>query len=136
MHNQNALLVGKVDCTRFTSIATHFSVKGFPTILFINSDQTIEYRGDRNKQDILDFAFRMNGPSVRQITTCNEIESLREKHGVFFVHFGDNIADEFAQIAKKYQNIDWFYNSIQLCDGFSSGIYVVKQNKIQFKFGN
>nr|CAD7419802.1 unnamed protein product [Timema poppensis] len=32
LHNTN-IRVGRVDCTRFTSLATEFSVSGFPTIM-------------------------------------------------------------------------------------------------------
>lgn len=53
--------VGKVDCTKYTSLATHFSVRGFPTVLFIDKERIIEFNGDRTRKDLLEFTRRLAG---------------------------------------------------------------------------
>lgn len=62
VHNAGiGVLVARVDCTRFTSVAKHFSVMGFPTILFITPNRKVEYIGERNAEEIVEFAKRLNG---------------------------------------------------------------------------
>ena len=62
LYNDNVPVhVGRLDCTRFANVAGHFSVKGFPTILFITSRKSVEFLGDRNTLEIVDFAKRLAG---------------------------------------------------------------------------
>ena len=136
LHNKDQnIFVARVDCTKYTSVSTHFAIKGFPTILFINKDKRIEFRGERTKKDIIDFALRVNGPSVRNINDCNEIQTLRQTHDVFFANFDQNINENFSKIAEKYQSIDWFYYSSLNCKPFLSGIFAIKTNNFHKKFG-
>lgn len=53
--------IGKVDCTKYTSLATHFGIRGFPTVLFIDKDKVVEFNGDRTIDDIVDFTRRLSG---------------------------------------------------------------------------
>lgn len=62
IHNEDiGVLVARVDCTKFTSVATHFSVRGFPTILYIHKNRIVEFLGDRTREDIIDFGKRLTG---------------------------------------------------------------------------
>lgn len=124
------VVVGRLDCTRFTSVATHFPVRGFPTILFINKDFMVEFDGDRSKEDILDFTRRLSGPAVRDIKECQEVDSLLEKHKVFFLHVGDEVPEHFSKTANKYRSLSWFYHSKEPCME-SSGSFVLKGTKEQ-----
>ncbi|KAG8196511.1 hypothetical protein JTE90_012325 [Oedothorax gibbosus] len=114
--------VGKIDCTRFTSVAQEFSVGGFPTILFIKGHKTVEYRGDRERTDIVDFARRMNGPAIRHFTNCDEFQSLRKKKKVFFVYIDDSklernepLKDNYSRIAEEFQTVMNFYSAPLNC---------------------
>jgi len=42
--------VGRVDCTRFTSVATEFSVRGFPTIMFLKGEEVFTYEGQDKRR--------------------------------------------------------------------------------------
>ncbi|KAJ9589126.1 hypothetical protein L9F63_017585, partial [Diploptera punctata] len=44
LHNTN-IRVGRIDCTRFTGMATEFGVSGFPTILFLKGEIQYTFRG-------------------------------------------------------------------------------------------
>jgi hypothetical protein len=135
LHNREEdIFVARIDCTKYTALSSHFSIRGFPTIIFVNANKKVEFRGDRNKDDIIDFALRVNGPPVRQLANCNEIDSLRRTHKVFFTYFGQNLNENFNKTATNYQNIDWFYHSSVVCDQFSEGIYAIKAN-FQVKYG-
>ena len=136
LHNKDQnIFVGRLDCTKHSSVSSHFSIRGFPTILYINKDKTVEFRGERTKKEIIDFALRVNGPSVRTINQCNEIEGLRQSHDVFFADFGPTQNENFSNTASKYQSIDWFYYSSLNCDPFVNGIFAIKANKFHKRYG-
>ncbi|XP_022660901.1 protein disulfide-isomerase TMX3-like isoform X2 [Varroa jacobsoni] len=77
--------VSRLDCTKYTSIAQQFRVSGFPTIMYINKDKQVEYRGERTITDILDFARRVHGPSVRKLTTCENMRNVLQAQPAVFV---------------------------------------------------
>ncbi|GIY91012.1 protein disulfide-isomerase TMX3 [Caerostris darwini] len=113
--------VGRIDCTRFTSVAHEFSVSGFPTILFIKGHKTVEYRGDRERSDIVDFARRMDGPAVRY-ATCTQFEGFRELKKVFFVYLYDSklpeneqLKDNYTRVAEEFQTVVNFYTAPASC---------------------
>ncbi|GFT20048.1 protein disulfide-isomerase TMX3 [Nephila pilipes] len=114
--------VGRIDCTRFTSVATEFSVSGFPTILFIKGHKTVEYRGDRERHEIVDFARRMDGPAVRHFASCNQFEALRKDKKVFFIYIDDSklseneqLKDNYTRIAEEFQTVVNFYTGPVQC---------------------
>merc|ERR1719242_2961742 len=76
--------VGRIDCTRFTTVATEFGIRGFPTILFIKGDRVFEYEGDRTRDDIVNFALRVMGPSVTQLNTVGDFEEAKKRSELFF----------------------------------------------------
>lgn len=125
--------VGRLDCTRFTSVATEFSVSGFPTILFIKGHKTVEYRGDRERHELVDFARRMDGPSVRHFSSCDQFHTLRNQKKVFFVYVnGQNIAeseelkDAFTRIAEEFQTVVNFYTAPTPCISALEGVAIPK----------
>ncbi|PVD20463.1 hypothetical protein C0Q70_18619 [Pomacea canaliculata] len=97
--------VGKVDCTRFTDLAAHFSIRGFPTIKFVKGNQVFTHRGDRSKEGILEFASRAQGPAVRKLSSVGKLNEARSKHSdeVFFLYIGDD--DEQDDLYQKYQTV-------------------------------
>ncbi|PRD27129.1 UNVERIFIED_CONTAM: tmx3 [Trichonephila clavipes] len=114
--------VGRIDCTRFTSVATEFSVSGFPTILFIKGHKTVEYRGDRERYEIVDFARRMDGPAVRHFTNCEQFQALRKDKKVFFIYVDDSklpeneqLKDNYTRIAEEFQTVMNFYTGPLQC---------------------
>ncbi|CAL1530633.1 unnamed protein product [Lymnaea stagnalis] len=94
--------VAKLDCTRYSQIASEFSVKGFPTIMFISGDRTYTHRGDRTKEDILEFVLKAQGPNVRKLTSIGKFNEALSQHSdsVFFLYIGDD--DEYEDLYKKY----------------------------------
>ncbi|KAL3284206.1 hypothetical protein HHI36_018370 [Cryptolaemus montrouzieri] len=106
--------VGKVDCTRFPSLASEFSIGGFPTIKFITHDNDFTYHGDRNKEDIINFALRMAGPPVQEVTRAESLSNLKNMNQLFFMYVGEQegpLWDSFNNIAEKMQPHGFFYAS-------------------------
>jgi len=115
--------VGRIDCTRFTSVATEFSIKGFPTILFLKGESVYQYEGDRTRDDIVNFALRLVGPSVNQIESKEDFEDAKSKAELFFAFAGERAGREwenFEKIATNLQQHERFYQiDAELAQDFS-----------------
>lgn len=110
-----SIRVGRVDCTRFTSVAHAFKVKGFPTIIlyaaylsFLNykfaqqhklshtsllhslkGEQEFMYHGDRTRDEIVKFALRLSGPPVQEITRTQSFDTIKRDRDLYFLYVGD-----------------------------------------------
>lgn len=104
--------VAKVDCTRFSAVATHFRVRAFPTIMFIKGQQHHEYLGEREKEEMVAYAMRMSQPAVQMLSPTDSIGYLKESHPVFFGYVGKPQGPLWATFnlhAEKYQPHSWFF---------------------------
>ncbi|KAL1429090.1 hypothetical protein MTO96_016821 [Rhipicephalus appendiculatus] len=137
--------VSRVDCTRFTSVAMEYSVKGFPTVLFIKGDKTVEYKGDRNREELAEFGRRMDGPPVHDLTSCDDLKVMRDRHKVFFIYSdgekgsGDTntLKENFTKMAEEFQPVNYFFTVPSSCISqlgenmtppATPAVYVVKDN--------
>ncbi|XP_064599009.1 protein disulfide-isomerase TMX3-like [Liolophura sinensis] len=109
--------VAKIDCTRYSSVASEFSVRGFPTIKFINGENVYTHRGERSKEDIVEFAVRAKGPAVRKLSSIGKFNEARGEHsdGSFFLYVGDEDPEadlyvKYCDLAEKYIVSAYFYN--------------------------
>ncbi|KAK0051354.1 protein disulfide-isomerase TMX3 [Biomphalaria pfeifferi] len=100
----SAVKVAKLDCTRYSQIASEFSVKGFPTIMFIHGERTYTHRGDRTKDDILEFVLKAQGPTVRKLSSVGKFNEALSQHSgsVFFLYIGNE--DEHEDLYKKFHH--------------------------------
>ncbi|KAJ8303011.1 hypothetical protein KUTeg_019407 [Tegillarca granosa] len=97
--------VAKLDCTRYSSVASEFGVRGFPTIKFISGDNEFTHKGERSKEDILEFANRAFGPPVRKIPSIGKFYDVKGKiaDSVMFLYVGDD--DKEADLFQKYSEV-------------------------------
>jgi thioredoxin domain-containing protein 10 len=56
----------------------------------LNGEIQYTFKGDRTKEDIVNFALRVSGPPVKQITRAESLENLKASNPLFFVYVGDN----------------------------------------------
>ncbi|KAK9892618.1 hypothetical protein WA026_020996 [Henosepilachna vigintioctopunctata] len=134
--------VGKVDCTRFTSLATEFGISGFPTIKFITSDNAITFHGDRNKDDIINFALRMAGPPVQEVLRPESLANLKNMNQLFFMYVGEQEGPlwvSFNNVAGQLQSHSFFYScSKEIASAFVNfttelpALFVHKENTHYF----
>lgn len=106
--------VGRVDCTRFSSVASEFKVKGFPTILFLKGDQEYSYHGDRTREEIVKFALRLSGPPVQEITKPQSFFTIKKERDLYFLYVGDKsgvLWELYHRIANMFQAHAFFYQS-------------------------
>ncbi|KAF7245108.1 Protein disulfide-isomerase TMX3 [Varanus komodoensis] len=80
--------VGKMDATSYSSIASEFGVRGYPTIKLLKGDLAYNYRGPRTKDDIIEFANRVAGPIIRPLPSQQMFEHVQKRHRVFFLYVG------------------------------------------------
>ncbi|KPM05728.1 disulfide-isomerase TMX3-like protein [Sarcoptes scabiei] len=91
------IVVGRVDCAKHSNVATHFGIRGFPTIIYLNSQKRVEFKGDRTREEIIDFAIRINGPPIRYLSSCDQLKDFfNGGHRVIFINFGSD-ADDYEQ---------------------------------------
>lgn len=111
LYNSN-VRVGRVDCTRFTSVAQHFKIQSYPTILFLKGDREFAYNGDRAKDELIHFVMRMSGPPVQQVTRIDSFELLKVNNPIFFTYVGKQngvLWDTFYAVAEVFQPHGFFY---------------------------
>ncbi|KAL7644407.1 UNVERIFIED_CONTAM: hypothetical protein RMT77_005238 [Armadillidium vulgare] len=131
---------GKVDCTRFTGLATHFKIKGFPTIMFIKGDSYEIYKGDRTKEEIIGFALRMAATPVPHLDSSH-LEHAIKDHSLFFLYSGlreGELWDCYYSLALYYRHFHFFYSTDAKSFGKVSklesnpGVCVHKDNSFMF----
>uniref|UniRef100_T1J252 Thioredoxin domain-containing protein n=1 Tax=Strigamia maritima TaxID=126957 RepID=T1J252_STRMM len=111
--HSSSVRVGRVDCTRYTSVANEYKVSAFPTLLFLKGEKVYVYNGDRTKEEIVDFAVRMAGPPVRQFENPEDILDAKKKHLVFFLYVGSTeteLREIYEQLATSFQTSNYFYS--------------------------
>ncbi|XP_060062707.1 protein disulfide-isomerase TMX3-like [Ylistrum balloti] len=108
--------VGKLDCTRFSSVASEFGVKGFPTIKFFNGENIYTHKGDRSKEDILEFVNRAKGPAVRNLASKGKFDEANNQHkdSAFFLYLGrqdpvDDMFSKYSNVAEQMLIQSYFY---------------------------
>ncbi|XP_063235483.1 LOW QUALITY PROTEIN: protein disulfide-isomerase TMX3 [Bacillus rossius redtenbacheri] len=140
LHNTN-IRVGRVDCTRFTSVAAEFGISGFPTVLFLKGDESYVFKGDRTKEDIVDFALRLSGPPVQQLTKEESMKSIISSNPLFFVYVGEQegpVWAVYSDVAENFQAQGFFYavspeiakNYVNLKN--TPSVFVFKENSFHF----
>ncbi|CAH2039559.1 unnamed protein product, partial [Iphiclides podalirius] len=133
--------VAKVDCTRFSAVATHFKIRAFPTIMFIKGSFLHQYNGEREKEEMVNYAMRMAQPAIQRVTHADSMEYLKETHNIFFGYVGKQqgpLWETFTLHAEKYQPHTWFYtmsqdvikNEIQPSN--DSAIFVYKEDDLYY----
>ncbi|XP_043465597.1 protein disulfide-isomerase TMX3 isoform X1 [Leptopilina heterotoma] len=106
--------VGRVDCTRFTNVAQTFKIKGFPTILFLKGEQEFTYHGDRSRDEIVNFALRLSGPPVQEVTKTESFDFLKKERDLYFLYVGERVGqfwELYHKTADVFQAHAFFYQS-------------------------
>ncbi|CAK4023981.1 disulfide isomerase [Lecanosticta acicola] len=100
---QGELNVGEVNCDVEKRLCKDVKVRGYPTILFFQGGERIEYDGLRGLGDLISFAnkalaVKEGVPSV----TAAEFEELEKKEEVIFLYFYDDAttSEDFAAVER------------------------------------
>ncbi|XP_066992265.1 protein disulfide-isomerase TMX3 isoform X2 [Anabrus simplex] len=116
LHVNSNIRVGRVDCTRFTAVANEFGVSGFPTISFLKDDEYFIFKGDRTKEEIINFALRLSGPPVKPIMKADNIGHLMVTNSLWFLYVGPPVGpywETYNEVAESFQPHAFFYSTTE-----------------------
>uniref|UniRef100_A0A9L0R4N8 Protein disulfide-isomerase TMX3 n=1 Tax=Equus caballus TaxID=9796 RepID=A0A9L0R4N8_HORSE len=105
--------VGKMDATSYSSIASEFGVRGYPTIKLLKGDLAYNYRGPRTKNDIIEFAHRVSGALIRPLPSQQMFEHVQKRHRVFFVYIGGEspLKEKYIDAASELIVYTYFFSA-------------------------
>ncbi|XP_054841339.1 protein disulfide-isomerase TMX3 [Eublepharis macularius] len=105
--------VGKMDATSYSSIASEFGVRGYPTIKLLKGDLAYNYRGARTKDDIIEFANRVAGPVIRPLPSQQMFEHVQKRHRVLFVYIGGEspLKEKYIEVASELIVYTYFFSA-------------------------
>ncbi|XP_045383312.1 protein disulfide-isomerase TMX3 isoform X3 [Lemur catta] len=105
--------VGKMDATSYSSIASEFGVRGYPTIKLLKGDLAYNYRGPRTKDDIIEFAHRVSGALIRPLPSQQMFEHVQKRHHVFFVYIGGEspLKEKYIDAASELIVYTYFFSA-------------------------
>lgn len=132
-HHGN-LVVGRVDCTKYGRVCETYGVDSYPTLIHINKDTAVKYRGDRSESSIISFAERLQGPDVNFVKDCDSLKEATFKHGIVVLSTYANPENQlrklFEALARAHKSNYWFYQYIGTCKDFihEEGLYLLKRN--------
>lgn len=143
-HSHDALVVGRVDCSKYSQTCLQYQIEAYPTILYINNTDRVAYNGPRDAEAIVDFAHRLIGPKVRIVIDCDQLKQVANKHDYSCLLVGSNKTHEshnlFYRLASSLQSILWLYHIERPCKGFakhSDAIYMMKKHlRVAYRFKN
>jgi len=79
LNSDPKVILGKVDATVESDLASRFDIKGYPTLKFFKQGKPIEYDGGRTAKDIVSWINKKTGPAVKPITSVESLSSLMEE---------------------------------------------------------
>ncbi|XP_032078691.1 protein disulfide-isomerase TMX3 [Thamnophis elegans] len=105
--------VGKMDATSYSSIASEFGVRGYPTIKLLKGDLAYNYRGPRTKDDIVEFASRVAGPIIRNLPSQHMFEHVQKRHRIFFLYIGGEspLKERYIEVASELIVYTYFFSA-------------------------
>lgn len=133
-NNHDNLVVGRVDCTKSEHICENYKVQSYPTIIYLNKNARVPYKGDRSVQSLVDFAERLNGPDVKTVYDCETLKRNTDQHGLVVLSTEKNdtsdLNQQFESLASSMKSHYWFYRFRNKCKNFidQEGIYILKRH--------
>ncbi|KAM9436911.1 protein disulfide-isomerase TMX3 isoform 2-T2 [Clarias gariepinus] len=107
--------VGKMDATAYSGMASEFGVRGYPTIKLLKGELAYNYKGPRTKDDIIEFANRVAGPSVRSLPSRQMFEHVLKRHNVLFVYIGGEspLKEKYLDVASELIVYTYFFSAFE-----------------------
>uniref|UniRef100_A0AAY4AZE1 protein disulfide-isomerase n=1 Tax=Denticeps clupeoides TaxID=299321 RepID=A0AAY4AZE1_9TELE len=105
--------VGKMDATAYSGIASEYGVRGYPTIKLLKGDLAYNYKGQRTKDDIIEFANRVAGPAVRSLPSRQMFDHVLKRHDVLFVYVGGEspLKEKYIDVASELIVYTYFFSA-------------------------
>ncbi|VDD92006.1 unnamed protein product [Enterobius vermicularis] len=118
--------VGKLDCTRFTRVASALDIQGYPTVIFFRNGEKRVYEGERRKEALVDFAVKGSGPVVGTLKTIQQLTELKKfVNDPFFVYVSND-----DNVAELYDEYSWVASTLFWSHGFYRASSEILPSKI------
>ncbi len=104
--------IGKVEASQNSKVANRFSVQGYPTLLFINGENVIKYKGDRTLTSLKQFAKGSLAKSEIREFTEKDLRVIENFQSVGFLIYSntiDNTLKTYAESMKELSPFAPFY---------------------------
>jgi len=97
--------LAKVDCTTEKGLSSRFSVKSYPTLKFLRSNVSRDYRDDRTQEAIIRFGRAMSQPPVTsvQVDTINKYLNIFPVTFLYFAHSNSPTQEIYEKAALIHQ---------------------------------
>ncbi|RWR83946.1 protein disulfide isomerase-like protein 1-4 [Cinnamomum micranthum f. kanehirae] len=93
-------VLAKVDATVENDLAQKYDVQGFPTVIFFVDGVHRPYPGQRNKDAIVTWIKKKTGPSIHNVTTTEEAETILTSEDKLVLGFlGSLVCPESQELA-------------------------------------
>ena len=93
--------LAKVDASKQKSLSSRFEVQAYPTALYLNPGETIEYTGYRESIDIINWIRRQTGKTVYEFSNKEEVERFKDENKISLIYFGNDKQkmEEYRKVA-------------------------------------
>lgn len=86
---RDKLNIGEVNCDVETRLCKDIKIRGYPTLLFFQGEEHIEYTGLRGLGDLIVFATKAATAGIRDVDAA-ALETIQKKEEVIFLYFYDS----------------------------------------------
>ena len=114
--------MGKIDATEEVSLAKRYGVKGYPTLKYLRDGELHKYTGERTVDGFVEFAEKMNGEAIQEITTKYVLSKFQMKKDVTYIYGPGketegfekkNAYQVYSDVAYKLQADEYFAVAIE-----------------------
>ncbi|KAL3701898.1 hypothetical protein R1sor_019920 [Riccia sorocarpa] len=105
-------VLAKVDATVEDELAQKFDVEGYPTLVFFVDGVHRPYKGQRQKDDIVEWVRKKTGPAVTTISTKENAQSIGQtQKTIAIAHFEDlkgPDAEAYAAASRQDDDVEFY----------------------------
>ncbi|XP_006297318.2 protein disulfide isomerase-like 1-6 [Capsella rubella] len=108
----SSVLMAKIDGERYSKMASHLEIKGFPTLLLFVNGTSQPYTGGFNSEEIVIWVQKKTGAPTIKLETVDKASEFLKKHHTFILGLFENSEassgyDEFVKAASLDNEIQF-----------------------------
>ncbi|NXP75175.1 TMX3 isomerase, partial [Ramphastos sulfuratus] len=106
--------VGKMDATSFSSIASEFGVRGYPTIKLLRALGLFSLEKRKLRGDLINAStYLRGGPLIRPLPSQHMFEHVQKRHRVLFVYVGGEspLKEKYIDVASELIVYTYFFSA-------------------------
>lgn len=96
------IVLGKVDATVESELASKFGIRGYPTLFFFRNGNKMEYTGPRKSEGIVQWVRKKSGPLVAKLADAEALKTFLETHPITIVDFSEQETSILEKVAGEY----------------------------------